>query len=107
MAMDPTAAMAGLDIFTKLGANAILGWIVWYMLSRAVPNLVEKFVADTGAARAAYLANETQSREAFMAELKAGRETFAAEMAAQRAECRQELDRILQLVGARPIVGHS
>jgi hypothetical protein len=96
--MDPAV---GLDVFTKLGANAILGWIVWYMLSRAVPNLVDKFVADSAAARVAYLANETQSRDAFMAELKAGRETFAAEMAAQREQCRQELDRTLQLFGAR------
>jgi hypothetical protein len=76
----------GLDIFSKITATGALIWVVWFTLSRTIPNLIDKFTADQAAARTA-----------FLCELKDARTTFEAQMTAQREDCRQEVARIIDL----------
>lgn len=77
-----------------VGATGLMMWIVWWMLSKAIPALIEKFTAEAAAARTAYLAQAKDLRDQFTAELKDSRATFQAEIAATRDHCREELDRL-------------
>lgn len=65
---------------TNFSATGVLAWVVYYMLSKAVPDIIAKFTADNATARTAFLAEITDSRK-----------TFREEIAAERQHCLEEL----------------
>ena len=65
---------------TNLSASGVLMWVVWYVLSKALPDIIKRHTEQNAA-----------DRQAFLEEIKASRQTFKEEIAAERAHCAQEL----------------
>lgn len=61
----------GFNVVSNLSATGVLIWVVWYMLSRAIPDIIKRFTDEMTTARA----------------------DFRAEISAERDHCREELDR--------------
>ena len=75
---------------SNLSPGAMLAWVVWWMLSRGLPNLIEKFTGEMKAARADFLTEIVSSRAA-----------FREEIAAERAHCAEELARVSEFARGR------
>jgi hypothetical protein len=64
-------ATNGFNAITNLSATGVLAWVVWFTLSRSIPDIIKQFTDEMTQARA----------------------DFRAEIAAEREHCRLELDR--------------
>lgn len=84
-------ALKGFDI-GNLTATGALIWVVWYTLSRGLPNIVEKLIADGAAARQQFLTSQEKlisdgatARTEYLAAEKDLRDSFREESQANRA----------------------
>lgn len=67
---------------SNLSASGVLMWVVWYVLSRALPDIIERHTAQNAA-----------DRKAFLDEMGTARVAFREEIAAERAHCAEELEK--------------
>ena len=65
---------------TNLSASGVLTWVVWYVLSRALPDIIKRHTEQNAA-----------DRQSFLDEMKTARAAFREEIAAERAHCVHEL----------------
>lgn len=77
---------------TNFSATGVLAWVVYYMLSKAVPDLVGKFTTDSAAARTAFLAEISDSRKTFREEISAERQHCLEELAKSDQRSRDVFD---------------
>lgn len=78
------AAVDGVPIghwISNLSATGVLAWVVWYTLSRAIPDIIAKYTTETTAARTAFLGELSDTRKTFREEIAAERDHCAAELA--------------------------
>ncbi|HWB13718.1 MAG TPA: hypothetical protein VG826_31120 [Pirellulales bacterium] len=65
---------------TNLSASGVLMWVVWYVLSKALPDIIKRHTEQNAA-----------DRQSFLDEMKTARQAFREEIAAERAHCSEEL----------------